>query len=68
MIARENPWYRMYYFIKAVATTGVNINNVGIKIIPLLGQSVITNNILTPDLALKESSIIKSIHIFYQTR
>ena len=45
----------------AVATAGVNINNIGIKIIPLFSQSVITNNVFTLDLTLKGRSVIKSV-------
>ena len=48
-----------------MATAGVNINNIKIKIIPLLNRSVIINNILTPDLILGGRSVIKSIDISY---
>ena len=66
IIARRNPLYRMYYSIKAVATARADINNIGIKITLLLNRSVIINNVLTPDLALKRRSVIKSINISYQ--
>ena len=39
-----------------MATAGVNINNIGIKITPLLSRTVITNNVLIPDLTLGERS------------
>ena len=48
-----------------MATTGVNINNIGIKMIPLFNQSLITNNIFTLDLILRGRFIIKFINIFY---
>ena len=66
IIAFKNPWYGIYSFIKAVATVEVNINNIGIKIIPLFNRSVIINNILTFDLVLKGKFIIKSMDISYQ--
>ena len=66
IIAFKNPWYGMYYFIKAVATARVNINNIGIKITPLLNLSIITSNIFAPDFILGGRSIIKSINISYQ--
>ena len=65
IITFGNPWYGIYRFIKAVATAGLNINNIGIKIIPLLNRSIIINNIFTFDLILKGRSVIKSIDISY---
>ena len=56
----------MYRSIKAVATAGANIDSIGIKIIPLLSQSVIINNIFTLNLILGGRSVIKFINIFYQ--
>ena len=46
-----------------MATAGVDINNIGIKIIPLLNQSVIINNIFTPNLKLGGRSVMKSMDI-----
>ena len=54
--------------MKAMATVGVDINNIGIKIIPLLNRSVIINNILVLDLALGGRSVIKSMDISCQIR
>ena len=51
-----------------MATAGVDINNIGMKIIPLFNQSMIINNIFTPNLTLKGRSVIKSMDIFYQIR
>ena len=51
--------------MKAVATAGVNINSIGIKIIPLLNRSVIINNILALNLVLGGRSVIKSMDISY---
>ena len=48
-----------------MATTGVNINNIEIKIIFLFNRSVIINNILTFNLILKGRFIIKFIDISY---
>ena len=48
-----------------MATVGVDINNIGIKITLLLNRFIIINNILIPDLILKWWFIIKSINIFY---
>ena len=58
----------MYCFIKAVATAGVDIDSIGIKIIPLLNWSVIINNIFTFNLILGGRSVIKSMDISYQIR
>ena len=54
--------------MKVMVTAGVDIDNIGIKIIPLFNQSVIINNIFTPDLVLGGRSVIKSMDIFYQIR
>ena len=48
-----------------MATAGVNIDNIGIKIIPLFNQSGIINNIFTLNLMLGGRSVIKSIDISY---
>ena len=55
----------MYYSIKAVNIVQADINNIKIKITPLFNRFVIINNVLMPDLALREKSVIKSIDIFY---
>ena len=55
----------MKYFIKAVVTAGVDINNIKIKITLLFNRSVIINNIFTPDFILEGRFVIKSIDIFY---
>ena len=54
--------------MKAMATVGVDINNIGIKIIPLLNRSVIIHNILTPNLTLGGRSVMKSMDISCQIR
>ena len=41
-----------------MATAGANINNIGIKMTPLLNWFIITNNIFAPNLILKRRSII----------
>ena len=51
--------------MKAVATTGVDIYNIGIKITLLFNQFVIINNVFVPDLILGGKSVIKSIDISY---
>ena len=48
-----------------MATTGVNINNIGMKIIPLFNQFVMINNIFVLNLVLKGRSVIKFINISY---
>ena len=63
IIAFGNPWYGMYRFIKAVATAGVDIDIIGIKIIPLFNRFVIINNIFTFVLVLGGRSVIKSMDI-----
>ena len=63
IIAFRNLWYRIYCFIKAVAIAGVDIDNIGIKIIPLFNPFIIINNIFTFDLILGGRSVIKSINI-----
>ena len=65
IITFGNPWYGMQCFIKAVVTAGVDINNIGIKIIPLFNRFVIINNVLAPDLILGGRFVIKSMDIFY---
>ena len=54
--------------MKAMVTARVDIDNIGIKIIPLFNRSVIINNVLTPDLVLGGRSVIKSMDISYQIR
>ena len=51
-----------------MATVGADIHNIKIKIILLLNQSVIINNILTLNLILRGRFIIKSMDIFCQIR
>ena len=51
-----------------MATAGVNINNIRIKIIPLFNRSVIINNIFALDLVLRGRSVIKSMDISCQIR
>ena len=68
MIALRNLWHGMYYFIKAVAITGADINDIRIEITLLFNQSLIINSVLVPDLALKGRSVTKSISISCQTR
>ena len=63
IIAFGNPWYGIYRSIKAVATAGVNINSIGIKIIPLLNRSVIINNVFVFNLVLRGRFVIKSMDI-----
>ena len=46
MITRGNPWYGIYYSMKAIAIIKGNINNIGMKIIPLLNRFIIINNTL----------------------
>ena len=46
-----------------MATAGVNIDNIGIKITPLFNRSMITNNIFTLDFVLGGRSVIKSMDI-----
>ena len=48
-----------------MVTAGADINNIGIKITPLLNWFIIINIIFVPDLILKERSVIKFINIFY---
>ena len=68
IIAFGNPWYGIYRFIKAVATVGVDIDSIGIKIIPLFSRSVIINNVFTFILVLGGRSVIKSMDISCQIR
>ena len=63
IIALGNPWYGMYRFIKAVVTAGIDINNTGIKITPLLSLFVMINNVFAPDFALRGRSVIKFMDI-----
>ena len=49
-----------------MANAGADINNIRIKITPLLDQSIITNNIFAPNLTLKGRFVMKSINISYQ--
>ena len=51
-----------------MAIAGVNINNIGIKIIPLFNRFMIINNIFTPNWVLGGRFVIKSMDIFYQIR
>ena len=66
MIAHGNQWYKIYYFMKAVAIIRADIHNIGIKIILLFSWSVNINSVFAPDLVLKGRFIIKFINIFYQ--
>ena len=43
--------------MKAAATAGANINNIGIKITPLLNRFIITNSIFNPDFVLGEGPL-----------
>ena len=51
-----------------MATVEADINNIRIKITPLLSRSIMTNNIFAPDLILRGRFIIKSINISCQKR
>ena len=48
-----------------MATAGVDINNIRIKIIPLFNRSVIINNVFALDLVLGGRSVMKFMDIFY---
>ena len=50
---------------KGRVTVGVNIDNIGIKIIPLFNSSVIIISIFTPNSILAGKFVIKFISIFY---
>ena len=49
--------------MKALATTGADIHNIGIKITLLFNWFIIINNVFAPDLILGGRSVIKSIII-----
>ena len=51
-----------------MAIAGADINNIGIKIIPLLNRSVIINNVFALDLILGGRSVMKFMDIFCQIR
>ena len=46
-----------------MATAGVDIDSIGIKIIPLLNRFIIINNVFAFDLVLGGRSVIKSMDI-----
>ena len=52
--------------MKAMATTGADINNIRIKITPLFNRFIIISNIFAPNLVLGGRFIIKSMDISYQ--
>ena len=51
--------------MKAMATAGVDINNIRIKITPLFNRPVMINNVFVLNLTLGGRFIIKSIDISY---
>ena len=51
-----------------MVTTGADISNIGIKIIPLFDRFVIISNVFVLNLALEGRFIIKSMDISYQIR